>query len=221
MAIINGRRIDPNSIPQGGVHGRELTGHAQAGSGRRPILEVGGKVQEIQDRYYQKHELIDKKGRGAKVTSMPDRSKGHTFGGFRAGLSKRIITEQVVAVAEHLFRQGVDFDEDNADWMVVPNYYLPVRWHRIARNTPLLVVFPNEYPRLSPVGFYMRADIPCSPDGHFFDFVAHQAWQEPIQHGWKWYCCYVHQGAWQPTQRWQEGDNLFTYFRLVNEVLGN
>lgn len=222
MAIINGRRIEPNSIPNSGVYGRELVEQAQAGAGRRPILECGGKVQQIDaKRLYQKHELIDKHGRGAKVTSMPDRSKGHHFGGPRPALSKRIITEQVVALAEHLFRQGLDFDEDDAHWMVVPNYYLPARWHRIARSTPLMVVFPTEYPRLPPIGFYMMADIPLSPDGHFYQGVAHDAWAAPIEHGWKWYCTYIHTGAWQPTKNWRDGDNLFTYFRLINEVLGN
>jgi hypothetical protein len=98
MAIINGRRIEPSSIPNSGVYGRELVEHAQAGTGRSPILECGGKVQQIDaKRLYQKHELIDKHGRGAKVTSMPDRSKGHHFGGPRP--DQRIITEQVVALA--------------------------------------------------------------------------------------------------------------------------
>jgi hypothetical protein len=221
MAIINGRRIDPKNI-RNGVSGRELVRQAQAGNGRRPILECGGKVQQIDpDRHYSPFELVDKHGRGAKVTSMPDRSKGHTFGGRRAPLSKRLITEQVVDVAEHLFKQGLEFDEEEAHWMVVPNFYLPPRWHAIARETPLLVAFPNEYPALPPIGFYMMADIPISPDGHFFQGVAHNAWDEPIARGWKWYCTYIHDGAWQPARNWREGDNLYTYFHLINEVLGN
>lgn len=76
MAIINGRRIDPNSIGSG-AYGRDLVPHTRAGSGRRPIIENGGKVQQIDpNRFYSRHELTDKRGRGAKVTSMPDRSKG-------------------------------------------------------------------------------------------------------------------------------------------------
>jgi len=127
----------------------------------------------------------------------------------------------VVDIAEHLFRQGVEFDEDNAHWLVVPNYGLPPRWHNIARGTPLMVVFPEEYPALPPVGFYMKADIPESPDGHFYQATYHNAWQEPLRHGWKWYCVYIHNGAWQPARNWKEGDNLFTYFHLIREALGN
>ncbi len=40
---------------------------------------------------------------------MPDRSKGYGFGGPRSAQSKRIITEQVVDIAEHIFKQGVEF----------------------------------------------------------------------------------------------------------------
>ena len=221
MAIINGRRIDPRSIGAG-VSGSELAREAKAGPGRRPILECDGKVQQIQTgRVYGQRELVDKYGRGAKVTSMPDRSKGHRFGGRRSPESKRIITEQVVDLAENLFKQGIDFDEDDAHWMVVPNFLLPQRWHAITQRTPLMVVFPTEYPALPPIGFYMMADIPISPDGHFFSGVAHNAWAEPIAHGWKWYCTYIHDGAWQPARNWREGDNLYTYFHLIKEVLGN
>ncbi|MCX7946893.1 MAG: hypothetical protein N2557_08075 [Hydrogenophilus sp.] len=222
MAIINGRRIDAERIGKEGVWGKDLLKELKVDPGRRPILERNGRVQQIDpNRRYSPFELIDKNGRGAKVSSMPDRSKGHTFGRPRSALSKRIITEQVIDIAEHLFQQGLEFDEDEAHWLVVPNYRLPRRWHQYARQTPLLIAFPVEYPALPPVGFYMKADIPLSPDGHFFAGVAHNAWAEPLAHGWKWYCVYIHEGAWRPAANWREGDNLYTYFYLINEALGN
>lgn len=220
MAIINGRRIDPRSIGSG-ISGKELTEQAKAGPGRRPIIESGGRVRQIdENRFYSKQELIDKQGRGAKVTSMPDRSKGTSFGGCRAAESRALITEQVVDIAEKLFTQGVDFDEEQAHWVVIPRYRLPPRWRHIAPSTPLMVAFPLDYPAEPPIGFYLTADLPLSPDGHFYDGVAHGAWQEPIAHGWKWYCCYIHPGAWRPTRNWRGGDNLWTYFHLINEALG-
>jgi len=221
MAIINGRRLDPNSV-RNGMKGSDLIRHANPAANRRPILECGGQVAQIDpQRNYSQYELVDKHGRGAKVTTMPDRSKGYGFGGTRNAQSKQLITEQVVELAEHVFRSGVEFDEDHAHWMVVPKFILPPRWHSIARSTPLMVAFPNEYPALPPIGFYMMAEIPISPDGHFFQGVAHKAWAEPIAHGWKWYCTYIHDGAWQPSRNWRDGDNLFTYFHLIKEVLGN
>jgi hypothetical protein len=217
MAIINGRRLDPTSIG-GGVHGSELARFASAGSGRRPIIEKGGQVETIDARRTYRHdELVDKRGRGAKITSMPDRSKGYA----RPAESKRIITEQVVDLAEHLFKQGVEFDENGADWLVVPRYPLPPNWRHIAETTALLIVFPNEYPMLPPVGFYLPDDIACAHDSHLFGFAAHGASNAPIQEGWKWYCVYVDRGAWRPSRHWRNGDNLFTYFTLISEAMNS
>jgi hypothetical protein len=217
MAIINGRRIDPTSIGAG-VRGSDLAREARAGFGRRPIIEKGGKVETIDPtRTYHRGDLIDKRGRGAKITSMPDRSKG--FG--RSAHGKLVISEQVVDIAEHLFRQGVQFDEDGADWLVVPDYPLPDNWRHIARSTALLVVLPKEYPMLPPVGFYLPDDIPCAHDSHLMSFAAHGASSAPIREGWKWYCVFIENGAWRPQRNWRHGDNLFTYFTLIREALGS
>jgi hypothetical protein len=222
MAIINGRRIDPSSI-RNGVHGSELARHAGAGQGRRSIIESGGQVSQINpNRHYSSSELVDKFGRGAKLSSMPDRSKGDGSTGVRrAQQSKQIITEQVIDVAQNLFRQGVDFDDENANWLVIPDYQLPPNWHHIAKATAVLVHFPSDYPRLPPIGFYMPDDLPMAHDGHFFKAAVHGASSAPIQEGWKWYCVYIHSGAWQPSRNWRQGDNLWTYLQLIREALGN
>ena len=160
--IINGRRIDPTSIGNG-VSGSELIAKARASHGRRPIIESGGHVSQIEpNKRYSASELVDKRGRGAKLTSMPDRSKGHGLTDNRSRESKQIITEQVYDIATHMFRQGVDFDEENADWMVVPCYPLPPAWQEIARSTALLIDFPKDYPMRPPVGFYLPADLPMA-----------------------------------------------------------
>lgn len=223
--IINGRRINPGSVPKNGVSGRDLLNDMNLRSGRRPVIQRGfnGVETIVPEKRYQASDLIDKYGNGLKVTSMPDRSKG-SFGGKRSHVSRQIITEQVYDLATHLFKQGLDFDESNADWMVVPNYSLPPNWHHIARKTPLMVVFPTEFPEQPPIGFYMMADIPYSPNGHFIDFAAHNACTEPMKLGWKWYCVYIKNGAWNPSAYrqsgdWKRGDNMFTYFTLISEVL--
>lgn len=113
--------------------------------------------------------LFDKHGNPVKVTTIPDRTKGTvTYGGTRTTLSKQIITEQVYDIAEKLFKQGVSFDEENADWMIANQYVLPPLWHPIAKMTDLLIVFPTEYPVLPPVGFYLKEDIPLSVNGHLY-----------------------------------------------------
>jgi hypothetical protein len=225
VAIINGRRV--TNVPSSGVYGRDIIKETGGETGRRVVIQREGLgFETVQSaRRYSKADLIDKKGNAVRVKSIPDRTKG-TFGGARSAVSKQVIKEQVFDIAEHLFKDGIDFDDENADWMVVPKYYLPQIWHGIARTVPLLIVFPTEYPSRPPVGFYLKADIPCSPNGHLYDAAYHEADHTPLQRGWRWYCVYVNSGQWRPApvQRsgdWRRGDNLWEYFTLVNEALAS
>ena len=228
-AIINGKRVAvPNS--NGYTTGKDLIQKATGGkSGRRPVMEVtnpsGGKsFQQINpDQNYSIDDLNSKKG---KITSIPDRSKGYSFTGNRSQMSKAVITEQVFDIASKFAKEGVDFDEQGANWMVIPKFRLPANWHHIARTTPLLIKFPDNYPSEPPIGFYMKADIPESANGHFFAAAYHDADKEPLEHGWKWYCVYIPNGQWMPAPvkksgDWKDGDNLWTYFKLISEVLGS
>jgi len=230
MAIINGRRINPNNIPHSGVYGREIINQSGNGgkSNRRPVLQKGGLQFESIDpnKKYSKNDLQDKNGYGVKISDMPDRTKGASFGNGRTPLSKHVITEQAYDLAENLFKQGIDFDEEGANYIVIPNYSLPKNWHHIVRSTALLVMLPKEYPAKPPIGFYMMADIPQSPNGHFYNQAYHEADMSPLEQGWKWYCVYIPNGGWQPAMcrrpnDWKKGDNLWTYFTLINEVLAS
>jgi hypothetical protein len=217
-ALINGRRINTDAIPAHGVSGRMLKQQIHTNNGRRIIMENEGKVQQVRDdKLYHPHELMDRHGKGAKITTMPDRSKGAQFGGQRSRASFELIWEQVVDIAKNLFRQGVEFDEDNGDWLVVPNYRLPENWSQ--KKTPLLITFPTHYPEHAPVGFYLMEDIAASPNGHLYNQAYHNADKEPLKEGWKWYCVYVENGSWQPARNWRNGDNLYTYFHLIHEAL--
>ncbi len=222
MTIINGRRIQ---VPPSGITGQNLIQQANPGSNRRLVMQQGPIFKQIQPSHtYKPEELYDRNGNPVKITTIPDRTKGVTYGGDRTFLSKSIITEQVYDIAQKLFKQGVSFDENNADWMIANQYVLPPIWHPIARTTDLLIIFPTEYPELPPVGFYLKEDIPLSVNGHLYQRAYHEACSDPLTQGWKWYCVYIHNGAWQPApiQRpgdWRKGDNLWTYFTLISEVL--
>lgn len=222
--IINGRRIN---VPDSGVYGEDIIREANPGRDRRPVFQDGLDFKSVQPgKLYRKQELIDKKGNPVKISTIPDRTKGVTYGAPRSPLSKQIITEQVFSMAEHCFKRGLEFDEGNADWMIVPRFVLPMIWHDVATSSPLLIIFPAEYPELPPVGFYLKESLSQSPNGHLYAAAYHEACKDPLEQGWKWYCVYVNPGAWKPASvkrsgDWQRGDNLWTYFRLITEALSS
>ncbi len=223
MAIINGRRIQ---VPAAGIAGKNLIQQVKPGPGRRSVIQKGEAFKPIQPGHtYKRAELYDRYGNPVRITTIPDRTKGAaTYGGYRTPLSKQIITEQVLDVAEKMFKRGVLFDEEHADWLIVNQYVLPSIWHSIARATDLLIVFPTEYPELPPVGFYLKEEIPLSVNGHLYQAAYHEACHDPLTQGWKWYCVYINAESWQPAPvkrpgDWRQGDNLWTYFALISEVL--
>ncbi len=215
-AIINGKRVP---VPNGQITGQELL-NQMGGSqgGRRPVVQEGMAFEVISPS--KNYNLKGKKGQSIKAQWIPERTKGSFFA-VREQFSKQLIAEQVYDIALHLFKSGVSFDEQNADWMVVSKYVLPPIWHDIAETTELMVVFPTEYPVLPPIGFYIRGDIANAPDGHLYPGVYHEAAKEPIEAGWKWFCVYIQPGSWRPSRNWRKGDNLWTYFTMISEVLAS
>ena len=136
-----------------------------------------------------------------------------------------MIHEQVVAVSENLFKHhsNIDYDHVNYDWMTVERYQLPHGWE--PGISPLMIIFPTEYPQLAPVGFYLAKHV-RSPHGHLLNSAHHGASDAPMQQGWNWYCAYVNPGSWCPAygryaDDWRKGDSLFDYFTLVGEVLAS
>ena len=222
ISIVNGRRINIPS-PNETIEGRDIINQVNPRDGRRTVIYKGMEAETIDpDRTYAGSELFDRRGNPVKITTIPDRTKG-SFWGTRNNFSKQIITEQVYDLAANCFKNGVDFDDENADWMRVPEYILPRTWHKIARTTPLLIVFPTEYPELPPVGCYLKAEL---EGAHLYPDAYHEAAKEPLEDGWKWYCVYVNEGNWQPARvkksgDWKYGDNLWTYFTLIKEALSS
>ena len=171
------------------------------------------------------HTLSDTRNNSIRPDDLPAMVKGSEslYSGRRSQLSKDIIRSQVYDIAEKLFKDGVDFDEDDCNWFVAPRYRLPRIWGH-GRTSPLLIVFPTRYPEIPPVGCYLAGTLKVSPNGHFYQEAYHQASSEPIAKGWNWYCVYVTPGAWRPArlrrlEDWRHGDNIWTYLTLINEAL--
>lgn len=162
------------------------------------------------------------------MQEMPRRLKGSgepSYGGHRSQISKQIIVEQVQSLSEHFFKDKViDIDPDNANWVVFDDFLLPPRWKGIARSSPLLVSFPMEYPTLPPVGFYLRASLPKSANGHMYGAAYHSADKTPLAKNWFWYCVYINAHNWKPAPYrrpgdWRNGDSLWEYITMINEAL--
>lgn len=217
------------NLPPEGAMGRDIIDEMDLDEGRRAtLMRDGGFVPIDEGKHYSPGDVVGRSGKPFKVQDIPERTKGaaanNLFAGKRTALSKRIITEQVEDIAFNLYKDGVDFDDVDADWVVFPNFRLPDNWKRVAWTTPVLVVFPTAYPEVPPVGFYITNQIPLAPNGHLYPAVYHDASQEPISKGWKWYCVYVQSGTWRPSPvrqpgDWSRGDNLWTYLTLIKEVL--
>lgn len=165
---------------------------------------------------------------GPPVTPVRHESGGSPrYWGDRTALSKRIILEQCEDIARNRFAGDVQIDREGAHTFVVNNFTLPTKWHRIPGvvrgKSPLAIVFPTDYPKLAPVGVYLKATISDSPNGHFYTQAYHDADKEMLKYGWKWYCVFVKEGHWRPARYrepldWRRGDNIWTYFDLIKEA---
>src|SRR6266581_6960798 len=78
MAIINGRRIQ---VPPGGITGQNLIQQVNPGPYRRPVIQQGTAFRPIQPgQTYKPEDLFDRHGNPVKITTIPDRTKGITYG---------------------------------------------------------------------------------------------------------------------------------------------
>lgn len=137
---------------------------------------------------------------------------------------KARIEQEVLMVAPRFSdRSGVYYDEDHSDWLLIPKYPLPERWHD--RWCQLLIVFPPTYPVSAPLGFYLNKKfrlVGGGRDPHFIGNAAHGA-DNLTRQGWYWYCVQTASGAggWRPSASFHEPDNLWTFLTLVRDVLTN
>ncbi len=137
------------------------------------------------------------------------------------------IEAEVLMIAERFSRlpyQGVYYDDEQHDWLIIPNYPLPARFQE--RRCDLLIVFPETYPETPPIGFYLNKKFALRDgrvDGHLTSRAYHDAPDLTTQ-GWHWYCVTMNMnaaGAWSPKADPSQPDNLWTFLNMVREVLTN
>lgn len=187
----------------------------------RFIKQVGDQLREHENNNHQNTNQQNRRVSNNRNPQPP-------FWGERTKLSRRIIIEQCEDVGKKMFKGDVQIDYEGAHTFVVNNFILPRIWKNVSglvnNTTQLAIVFPTEYPKVAPIGFYMQATIGKSANGHFYETAYHKADTRMMDFGWKWYCVYIHEGAWQPSRYkkpddWVYGDNLWTYMTLITEAL--
>jgi hypothetical protein len=145
--------------------------------------------------------------------------------GSRSPESLERIRSEIYMIAPRFAKhEGVNWDERNGDWIMVPKYPLPAKWR--ARWCRLLMIMPGTYPLNPPIGFYLNRNFKLNDgmrDDHLIGF-GHDGAADLREHGWYWYCVRVREGAvggWRPSARYDQPDNLTTVFDTVREVLTN
>jgi len=241
FAKINGKLVELSSSR---VKGSELIEYATGGNpGRRAIISDTRGVHNTRidpHRYYRESDFRKPGGKPVEIRSMPERVKGAseiypagTYFKPRSDVSLKVITEQVLYLAGHLFNgQDITYNDKSGHTMVIPNYKLPRGWS--PKTTSLMIIFPVEYPNLPPNGFYISKNVVApSLHGHIYSRAYNNGYgstpkeqQELERLGWVWYCAHVANGSWHPAKLkrisdWRHGDNLFTFFSLISEVMNS
>jgi hypothetical protein len=137
------------------------------------------------------------------------------------------IDAEVTMIAPRFSRPpycGVYYDEENRDWLVIPSYPLPARFRE--RSCDLLIVFPEGYPEMPPIGFYLNQRFELNQGGHDAHATgkAYHGAPDLTDQGWHWYCVQMDMqspGAWRPQADHCQPDNLWTFLNMVREALTN
>jgi len=134
---------------------------------------------------------------------------------------ERVEREVYMIASRFAHTGGVHYDEENGDWLMIPNYPLPARWRQ--RRCNLLIVFPAGYPETPPIGFYLNRRFQLKSGGrdHHFAGQAYYGAADLREAGWHWYCVHIAAGAWQPQADHTKPDNMWTFLNMVRESLTN
>ena len=139
----------------------------------------------------------------------------------------RRIDAEVAMIAERYSQppyQGVYYDAENRDWLIIPGYALPSRFTE--RRCDLLIVFPQNYPEAAPTGFYLNKRFSLQTGGYDDHATSRAYYGAPdLQaQGWHWYCVRMVMdapGAWRPHEDVRQPDNLWTFLNMAREALSS
>lgn len=156
-----------------------------------------------------------------------------TYGKYRReNWCNQVILQQIADLEKNFTKEDIEVDDvNNPIRILIPHFKLPEATRRLNpgyKTIPLLIVLPDQYPFLPPVGFYMPEEIRAGAHGGFSRGY-HGAYtdtclMEKIK--FRWYCASIVADAWQPAnfkyvEDWKYGDNLWNVISLITEVLSD
>jgi len=137
----------------------------------------------------------------------------------------RRIQSEIFMIAEHYSKhEGIIYDQENCDWLIIPKYPLPDKWQN--RWCKLLIIFPDAYPITPPIGFYLNSMFMLKNggrDSHLIGGGVYGASDLSAQ-GWHWYCVQMQTnsaGGWKADADYRKPDNLWTFLTMARESLTN
>ena len=137
--------------------------------------------------------------------------------------NQRLYNEIMMLAPAFYTSGGINYDEQNFDWVMIPNFSLPRRLQEKQCN--LLILLPQIYPDIGPLGFYVDKQIHLRGGQKEPNAVGtgHHGAQDLTHLGWYWYCVTTSngQGGWRPSVNYWQPDNLVTFLNMVRESLTN
>jgi hypothetical protein len=159
------------------------------------------------------------------INDPPDDPPVSTVKRYRNPRRNDRIEKEVLMISPRFASNGgIFYDEKNKDWLMIPKYPLPERWKE--RWCKLMIIFPNDYPQIPPIGFYLNKKFHLksgNEDNHLIGSGYHGA-PNLIRNGWHWYCVTMQndsQGGWHASADHSKPDNLWTFLNMLRESLTN
>ena len=175
----------------------------------------------------------------AKFKDAPAvRKASYSESDFTYGKTKRqkwcndVIRQQIEDLEKHFTHEDIFVDDvNNPIKIMIPHFKLPKATKDLNPgyvSVPLLIVLPDQYPFLPPVGFYLPEEINAGRHSGFGQGY-HGAYTDTYlmdKIKFRWYCSSIIADTWEPAhfkyvEDWRKGDNLWNVISLIKEVLSD
>ena len=146
-----------------------------------------------------------------------------------------VIRQQIDDIEKNLLHEDIMVDDiSNPTQLLIPHFKLPKETRKLNpghTTTPLIIVLPDQYPFLPPVGFflpdYIKAGAHSGFSKGYHGATNRGEIQELMQNiNFRWYCSSVVADTWEPAkfryvEDWKKGDNLWNIITLITEVMSD